>query len=82
MISWCHRCIQVEINPTEELRSTYGYAACWQARGRFRRDSAAALRLQALPTLPVLEAALVSKRLAITERAARNCFGRLKLWKS
>ena len=50
----------------------------WQTQGRFRSDSAAAALLHVLPTMPVLDSTLVSKRLSITKRAARNAIKSLE----
>ena len=50
----------------------------WQAAGKFRSDSTAAALLQVLPTMPVLDAAMVTKRLDVTDRAARNALRSLE----
>ncbi len=51
----------------------------WLKIGRFRKDSTAAALLQALPTMPVLDAAMVSKRLNVSERVARDALKSLEI---
>ncbi len=50
----------------------------WQTAGRFRSDSTAAALLEVLPTMPVLDAATVARRLGVTEQAARNALRSLE----
>ncbi|WP_420617934.1 Fic family protein [Candidatus Poriferisocius sp.] len=50
----------------------------WQTAGRFRSDSTAAALVEVLPTMPVLDAATVARRLGVTEQAARNALRSLE----
>jgi len=55
-----------------------GMVAGWQKSAKFRRDSAAAALLDVLPSMPVLDAQMVSQRLDVTERAARGALSSLE----
>ncbi len=52
--------------------------AGWHKAAKFRRDSAAAALLNVLPSMPVLDAQMVSRRLDVTERAARGALSALE----
>ncbi len=52
--------------------------ARWLQAGRFRSGSAAAALVEALPSMPVLDADMVSKKLGITTRAARDALNSLE----
>ena len=59
-------------------RNAEAMAARWREAGRFRSDSAAAALLEALPSMPVLDAATASERLGVTRRAARSALSSLE----
>ena len=63
---------------TASARRVEAISARWQAAGRFRRDSAAARLLPLLPSMPVLDAEMVAKRLGISRKAARRALNSLE----
>ena len=58
-------------------RAVEAVAARWREAASFRRGSAAAGLLEALPSMPVLDAPLAAERLGVTERAARAALASL-----
>ncbi|MDE0605590.1 MAG: Fic family protein [Acidimicrobiaceae bacterium] len=50
----------------------------WQATAKFRRGSAAAALLEALPSMPVLDAPMVAERLGVSTRVARTALSSLE----
>ena len=64
-------CEEAQVQAASVVRAVEGMASRWRAAAVFRRGSAAAELLQALPSIPVLDAEMVSERLGVTERAAR-----------
>ena len=58
-------------------RTVEAVAERWREAASFRRGSAAAALLEALPSMPVLDAALAAERLGVTERAARAALSSL-----
>ena len=71
-------CEEAEQQAASAARTVEAMAARWRAAARFRRGSAAAALLEALPSMPVLDAELVSERLAVTTRAARTALSALE----
>ncbi len=59
-------------------RSAEMMVSRWRQSKRFRRGSAAAELLEALPAMPVLDADMVSTRLGVAKRAAREALGSLE----
>lgn len=59
-------------------RRVEAIAARWLAAGRFRAGSAAAALVAELPTMPVLDAAMVAERLQVAPRAARRALASLE----
>ncbi|MXW60986.1 MAG: Fic family protein [Acidimicrobiaceae bacterium] len=50
----------------------------WQTTAKFRRGSAASKLLEALPSMPVLDAPMVAQRLGVSTRAARAAVSSLE----
>ncbi|WP_420444576.1 Fic family protein [Candidatus Poriferisodalis sp.] len=64
-------CEQANRQAASVTQTVEGMIARWQQAATFRRDSTAAILLEALPSMPVLDARMASQRLGMTERAAR-----------
>ena len=71
-------CEQASRQAATVARTVESMVAGWHKAARFRRDSAAAALLDALPSMPVLDAQMISQRLDITERSARNALSSLE----
>ena len=70
-------CEQAHAHADSVSRDTEAVAARWREAASFRRGSTAAALLEALPSMPVLDAGLVAGRLGVTERAARAALASL-----
>ena len=71
-------CAEANRQAAAATRNVESMAARWQSAARFRSDSAAARLMDALPSMPVLDARMVSRRLGVTERAARGALTSLE----
>ena len=71
-------CEEAERQSASAARRVEAMVARWRAAATFRRGSAAAALLEALPAMPVLDAELVSERLGVTRRAARTALSALE----
>ena len=64
-------CGEANRQAASAAKTVESMVARWQSAARFRSDSAAAKLMDALPSMPVLDARMASRRLGVTERAAR-----------
>ena len=64
-------CVEAEHQAAAVARTAAGLARRWQGVAVFRRDSAAAAVLAALPSMPVLDAKTAAQHVGVTPRAAR-----------
>ena len=71
LVTFSNACEEAQRQAASVVRTVEGMAARWRAAAVFRRGSAAAALLETLPSMPVLDAEMVSERLGVTERAAR-----------
>ena len=71
-------CEDAERQAASVVQTVEGMAARWRVAGVFRRGSAAAALLEALPSMPVLDAEMVSEHLGVTERTARDAIASLE----
>ena len=78
LTAFCDACDQAGKQAAAIVRAGEDMVARWQQSARFRRDSAAAALLDALPSMPVLDAQIVSQRLDVTDRAARGALSSLE----
>lgn len=69
---FCRSCQEAHREAEGTVRAAEALTDHWRSITRFRSGSTAADLLLVLPTMPVLDAGLVSKRLGVTERAARD----------
>ena len=70
-------CVEAERQAESVARTVEGLAQRWKAVAVFRRDSAAAAVLAALPSMPVLDAESAAQRVGVTPRAARTALAAL-----
>ena len=70
-------CEQAYAQAASLSQAVEALAGRWREAASFRRGSAAAVLLEALPSMPVLDAGLVAVRLGVTERAARSALASL-----
>ena len=71
LATFSNACEQAHQQTASVVQAVETTATRWRKAAAFRRGSAAAKLLEALPSMPVLDAAMVSERLGVTERAAR-----------
>ena len=71
LVAFSNACEEAHRQAASVVRTVEGMATRWRTAAVFRNDSAAAALLGALPSMPVLDAEMVSERLGVTERAAR-----------
>jgi len=71
-------CEEAQRQAVLAVRRAEQMTARWRQAGRFRRGSAAAALVEALPSMPVLDAEMVAKRLGITTRVARDALTSLE----
>ena len=74
---FCRACEDAQRQAASVVRTVEAMAARWRASTSFRSNSAASKLLEALPSMPVLDAELVAERLGITAKAARSAIGAL-----
>ena len=70
-------CVEAERQAASVARTVERLAQRWQTVAVFRRDSAAAAVLAALPSMPVLDANTTAQLVGVTPRAARNALAAL-----
>ena len=70
-------CVEAERQAAAVARRVEAMADRWQTVAVFRRDSAAAAVLSALPSMPVLDAETAAQRVGVTPRAARAALAAL-----
>lgn len=71
LTTFSNACVEAERQAATVARTVEGLAQRWQAVAVFRRDSAAAAVLAALPSMPVLDANTAAEHVGVTPRAAR-----------
>ena len=71
-------CEQAHTEAVSTVRDAEALSEHWQKIGRFRSDSTAAALLEVLPTMPVLDAAMVAQRFDVNERVARDALKSLE----
>ena len=71
-------CEQASRQAEAVTRNVESMVARWQHAASFRSGSAAAKLLDALPSMPVLDAPMAAQRLGVTERAARGALTSLE----
>ena len=71
LMAFSNACIEAERQTATVARTVEAMAHRWQTVAVFRRDSAAAAVLAALPSMPVLDAETAVQRVGVTPRAAR-----------
>lgn len=69
--AFSNACVEAERQAATVARTVEGLADRWQSVAVFRRDSAAAAMLAALPSMPVLDANTAARHIGVTPRAAR-----------
>ncbi len=77
LTTFSNACVEAERQAATVARTVEGLAQRWQAVAVFRRDSAAAAVLAALPSMPVLDANTAAQLVGVTPRAARNALAAL-----
>jgi len=77
LTTFSNACVEAEHQAATVARTVEGLAQRWQAAAVFRRDSAAAAVLAALPSLPVLDAMTAAQHVGVTPRAARAALAAL-----
>ena len=72
LTTFTNACIEAQHQAATVARSVEAMARRWQTVAVFRRDSAAAAVLAALPSMPVLDAETAAQQVGVTPRAART----------
>lgn len=75
--AFSNACVEAEHQAATVARTVEDLAQRWQTVAVFRRDSAAAAVLAALPSMPVLDAQTAAQRVGVTPRAARAALAAL-----
>lgn len=75
---FAYSCEAAHRQAASAARNAEAMTARWRQAGGFRSDSAAAALLEALPSMPVLDAETASERLGISRRAARDALSSLE----
>lgn len=75
--AFSNACVEAERQAATVARTVEGLAHRWQTVAVFRRDSAAAAMLAALPSMPVLDANTAARHIGVTPRAARDALAAL-----
>ena len=73
-----YACEEAHRQAASVVRTVEGIAARWRQAAVLRSDSTAAALLEVLPSIPVLDAELVTERLGVTARAARRAVSSLE----
>ncbi len=77
LTAFTNACVEAERQAAAVARRVEAMADRWQTVAVFRRDSAAAAVLSALPSMPVLDAETAAQRVGVTPRAARAALSAL-----
>ena len=77
LTTFSNACVEAEHQAATVARTVEGLARRWQTVAVFRRDSAAAAVLAALPSMPVLDATTAARHVGVTPRAARAALAAL-----
>ena len=75
--AFSNACVEAERQAATVASTVEGLAHRWQTVAAFRRDSAAAAMLAALPSMPVLDANTAARHLGVTPRTARAALAAL-----
>ena len=77
LTAFTNACIEAQRQAASVARTVEAMAHRWQTVAVFRRDSAAAAVLAALPSMPVLDAETAAQHVGVTPRAARAALAAL-----